>query len=649
MCGIAGTLLFDPGAVVGPDLLLRMTRVIAHRGPDDEGVWASGPVGLGTRRLAVIDLSQRGHQPMSNEDGSIWITFNGEVYNFQELREGLLRKGHVFRSNTDTETIVHLYEEEGIAAIARLRGMFAFALWDGRTSTLFLGRDRLGKKPLFYYQDAKRFVFGSEIKCLLQGGVAGVPDADAIDHYLTFGYVPAPWSAFKDIRKLPPAHYLQVRHGHVSTTRYWALQYTPKNPGSEGALLEEFSHLLIESTRLRMISDVPLGVLLSGGLDSSAIAATMRKLTSGPLKTFSIGFEHPEYDELTYARQVAKHLETDHHELIVRPQAIEMVPRLAWHYNEPFADSSAVPSFAVSELARQSVTVALNGDGGDETWLGYDRYAAAAAVDRYDWIPRSARRAVAAAAARLPVGQPKSTVYRVRRLGMGVARTPLEQYASWITVFDDPAKRALFTPDFSAQLAGRRSFHIFQKALAASDAPTFVEAIAHADVQTYLPDDLLVKMDIASMAHSLEVRSPLLDHHMVEFSARLPVRMKLRGYTQKYLLRRLMKDALPAPILTRPKMGFGVPIDRWFKADLKEMAYDLLLDTRATSRGYFRPDAVRAYLDAHVAGRAHHHTQLWALLMLEVWHRLFIDQSCSPAAPTRCDGEPLATAGSVTL
>jgi asparagine synthase (glutamine-hydrolysing) len=648
MCGIAGTLLFDPQSAVATDALLRMTRVIAHRGPDDEGVWANGPVGLGTRRLAIIDLSERGHQPMSNEDGSIWITFNGEIYNFQELRAELLAKGHAFRSNTDTETIVHLYEEEGIAAIKRLRGMFAFALWDGRTKTLFLGRDRMGKKPLFYYHDDNRLVFGSEIKCLLQAGVAASPDPEAIDHYLTFGYVPAPWSAFQGIRKLPPAHYLEVRRGSVAAKRYWTLEYEPKNGGAEGQLLEQLSDLLTESTRLRMISDVPLGVLLSGGLDSSAVVATMRKLTSGSLKTFSIGFDHPEYDELEYARQVARRFETDHHELIVRPDAIAMVPRLAWHYNEPFADSSAVPSFVVSELARRSVTVALNGDGGDETWLGYDRYAAAAAVARFDWVPTGARRALAAAAGLLPPGHPKSTVYRVRRLGTGLARTPVEQYASWITVFDDRAKRDLYSADFRARLSGPSSFQIYQDALDASDASTLVEAIAHADIQTYLPDDLLVKMDIASMAHSLEMRSPLLDHHMVEFSARLPVRMKLRGYTQKYLLRQLMKDVLPAPVLSRRKMGFGVPIDRWFRGDLKEMAYDLLLDSRATSRGYFRPDAVRRYLDEHVSGLTHHHPRLWSLLMLEVWHRLFIDQPCPAAAPTHFDSAALTTAGTAT-
>jgi asparagine synthase (glutamine-hydrolysing) len=295
------------------------------------------------------------------------------------------------------------------------------------------------------------------------------------------------------------------------------------------------------------------------------------------------------------------------------------------------------------------VTVALNGDGGDETWLGYERYAGAATVARYDWLPAAGRRMLAAAAARLPSGQPKSAVYRAKRFGMGLADPPIEQYASWITIFDEPAKRELFTPDFSAQLSSTASFQIFRDALERSDAPTFVEAIAHGDIQTYLADDLLVKMDIASMAHSLEVRSPLLDHLLVEFSASVPVEMKLRGYTQKYLLRRLMKNVLPPRILTRRKMGFGVPIDRWFRTDLKEMAYDLLLDSRAASRGYFRPEVVRGYLDAHVAGRAHHHARLWSLLMLEVWHRIFIDRPCPDAAPMQCDGAPLTMAGTVTV
>lgn len=632
MCGIAGTFSFDRASAVDAAALGEATRVIAHRGPDDEGLWTGSGVGLGARRLAVIDLSERGHQPMSNEDGSVWIAFNGEIYNYQEIRRQLVAQGHVFRSNTDTETIVHLYEEEGIDALKRLRGMFAVALWDSRSETFFLVRDRLGKKPLFYYQDSHRLVFGSEIKCILRAGVPAIPDREAVHHYLTFGYVPAPWSAFQQIRKLPPAHFLRVSAGRVSVERYWQPQYQAQRTESEEALLEELSHLLEESTRLRMISDVPLGVLLSGGLDSSAVVAMMRRVSSGPIRTFSIGFEQPEYDELTYARQVAQRFDAEHHELVVRPHAVNMVPRLAWHYNEPFADSSAIPSFAVCELARRSVTVALNGDGGDEVFLGYDRYVAARLALHQSWCPAPARRLLAGVAARLPLGTPKSTLYRVRRFAAGFARSPLAQYESWIEVFDDEAKQELLSPDFTGY---GRSMRLFEAAFQQSDGRTFVERIAHADLQTYLPDDLLVKMDIASMAHSLEVRSPLLDHHIVEFAASLPLRMKLRRSTQKYLLRRLLRDVLPPPVLNRRKMGFGVPIDRWFRHELRDMAYDLLLDTQATTRGYFRPNVVRRYLDEHSRGVAHHHSKLWALLMLEVWHRVFIDEACplSPPAP----------------
>lgn len=629
MCGIAGTFLFDRRAIVDRSALETATHVIAHRGPDDEGVWIGSGVGLGSRRLAVIDLSERGHQPMTNEDGSIWIAFNGEIYNFQEIRQQLVGKGHTFRSNTDTETILHLYEQEGIDAVRHLRGMFALALWDSRRDAFFLVRDRLGKKPLFYYQDAERLVFGSEIKCILQLGVRGEPDTEAIHHYLTFGYVPGPWAAFQHIRKLPPGHYLQITAGQVSLQRYWQPQFGPQRTDSEESLLEEFSTLLEESTRLRMIADVPLGVLLSGGLDSSAVVAMMRRVTSGPIRTFSIGFEQPEYDELTYARQVAQRFETQHHELVVRPDAVSMVPRLVWHYNEPFADSSAVPSFAVCELARQSVTVALNGDGGDETWLGYDRYVAAATLQYQQWLPLVSRRLLARAAGHLPLGHAKSTLHRLKRFGTGLAETPLAQYAGWMSLFDEAAKRELYADD----LGRGRSMSIFESVVTRSDARTFPEAVAHGDLETYLPDDLLVKMDIASMAHSLEVRSPLLDHKVVELALSVPLRMKLRRSTQKFLLRRLMQGVLPPAVLNRRKMGFGVPIDRWFRHELREMAYDLLLDSRATSRGYFRPEVVRRYLDEHCRGDAHHHPRLWALLMLEVWHRTFIDQVCPVSAP----------------
>ena len=632
MCGIAGKVCFDRTAAVDPCLIERMTDAIRHRGPDDGGVWVDGPVGLGNRRLSIIDLSARGHQPMSNEDGTVWIAFNGEIYNFAELRAELAGQGHTFRSNTDTEPIVHLYERDGVECVARLRGMFAFAIWDGRRRRLFLARDRLGKKPLFYYCGRDALVFGSEPKAILQDpDVPREADPAAIRQYLTYGYVPSPQSAFAGFRKLPPAHYLVLDNGRADVRRYWTLHYQPKRTTSEEALGEELLALLEESVRLRLISDVPLGALLSGGVDSSAVVALMRRVSAARVKTFSIGFDRPEYDELRYARTVAAHLETDHHELVVRPDAIGMLPRLVWHYNEPFADSSALPSFAVCEMARRHVTVALTGDGGDEMFLGYDRYVAANLSARFDLIPRGVRRAASAVLARLPLGAPKSSMHRLRRFAEVAAVPPADRYGRWMAFFDGE-DRTLLAPDF-AQATAAPAFALLETALGRSDGDSPAEAASDADVQLYLPDDLLVKMDIASMAHSLEVRSPLLDHRVVEFAASLPSRLKLRGLVQKYLLKRTMREMVPAEILGRRKMGFGVPIDSWFRGELREVAYDTLLDGRTIGRGYFRADAVRRLLDEHVAGTSHHHSRLWNLLMLELWHRMFIDQPCPAVAP----------------
>jgi asparagine synthase (glutamine-hydrolysing) len=462
-------------------------------------------------------------------------------------------------------------------------------------------------------------------------------DPEAIHHFLTYGYVPGPWSAFRGVRKLPPGHYLTVRGRQVTTGQYWSLRYTPKRTGSEAALAEELEARLEEAVRLRLISDVPLGVLLSGGLDSSAVVAVARRLTSGPLRTFSVGFEEPEYDELTYARMVAQRFETDHHELVVKPDAVSLLPRLVWHYNEPFADSSAVPSLALCEMASQFVTVALGGDGGDEDFLGYDRYRAAALAAWQDRVPIALRRGVARAAGLLPARSAKSALHRLRRFAEALPLAPAQRYGRWLTVMNDRLEQELYTEAFAAQVGAVASPGLLEAACERSDAPTFLEALVHADVQLYLPDDLLVKMDIASMAHSLEVRSPFLDHEVVEFAARLPVSLKLRGLRGKYLLRRLVRGSLPTPVLRRPKMGFGVPIDHWFRHELREMAADLLLDTRARSRGYFRPAVVRRWLTEHAAGRAQHHTRLWSLLVLELWHRTFIDQPC-PAAPPALAG-----------
>jgi asparagine synthase (glutamine-hydrolysing) len=626
MCGIAGAVQLNGSQPVSEHSIRRMTAALRHRGPDSEGIWVEGGVGLGSRRLAVIDLSPAATQPLVSADGSLRLVFNGEIYNFRALRAELEGRGHRFHSATDGETILHLYEEEGVDCLRHLRGMFAFALWDGSRRTLFIARDRLGKKPLLFHAAPGLFLFASEAKAILQDRrISASPDYSAIHDYLTYGYVPPDQSAFQGIRRLPPGHYLLLRDGVPRIERYWTLRYAPKRRQSEAVLAEELETLLSEAVRLRLESDVPLGVLLSGGLDSSTVVALMRRLGVPSLRTFSIGFEHAEYDELPYARQVARRFETQHHERVVKPAATEVLPRLAWYFDEPFADSSALPVFALCELAREFVTVALSGDGGDEAFLGYDRYRALMLGGWLDRLPFGVRRALAASGRLLPAVGAKSPAHRLRRLLENAAQPSTRRYGQWIGLFSNAQKQELYEPEFAHSLNGRDSFAFLERAFADSDASELAEAAAYADVQLYLPGDLLVKMDLASMAHSLEVRSPFLDHRVVEFAATLPRGLKLRGLTQKYLLRRVMADVLPGPVLRRAKMGFGVPIDHWFRRDLHDLAHDLLLGPRARARGYFRTSAVARLLTEHAAGRADHHGRLWSLLMLELWHRSFID------------------------
>jgi asparagine synthase (glutamine-hydrolysing) len=628
MCGIAGTLELTAGRQVSADVVLRMTRILQHRGPDDEGVWVNGPIGLGSRRLAVLDLSSRGHQPMSNHDGSVWVAYNGEIYNFRELRKRLEGAGHIFQSDSDTEVILQCYERDGLDCVKHFHGMFAFALWDERRRRLFIARDRLGKKPLFYCQTAHALVFGSEPKALMQHPdvPAGV-NSDAVHHFLTYGYVPAPWSAFQHVKKLPAGHYLTVEGGRLSVQEYWSLSYARKRQEREEVLAEELLALLDDAVRSRLVSDVPVGALLSGGIDSSAIVALMRRHVTGPLRTFSIGFEQAEYNELDHARLIAEKFETQHEEQVVKPDAVALLPRLVWHYNEPFADSSALPSFAVCEMARQFVTVALNGDGGDESFFGYDRYLAMKLAAYQDRIPFAIRQTIVQGAERLPVGAPKSRVYRARRFARSLTDDPVRRYAGWMSLFDNAAKEELYTPEFAETIRSSDSLDVLRGAYARSDATTFLEKTVHTDVQLYLPDDLLVKMDIASMANSLELRSPFLDHRVVEFAAALPPGMKLRRLTHKYLLKRAMRGILPAGILHRRKSGFGVPMETWLRGELRTLLVDTLLDSRSRSRGYFRPHVVQRYVDEHLSGRMHHHARLWGLLMLELWHRTFIDET----------------------
>ena len=626
MCGITGRVNFLSGAPVDPAIIREMCTLLAHRGPDGEGMHVDGPVGLGHRRLAIIDLSPAAAQPMSTPDGTLWITYNGEVYNFPDLRSELTQRGHHFRTQSDTEVILAAYREWGAECLHRLRGMFAFAIWDARTRTLCLARDRLGKKPLYYRLDADGIAFASEPKAFLaEPSFQSRPNLEAISHYLTYQYVPTPLSAFEGVRRLPPAHYLLVKDGRASVQRYWRLHYGEKRRLTEEEASAELLVLLREAVRLRLISDVPLGAFLSGGVDSSTVVALMAEHSSLPVKTFSIGFEEKEYDEVAYARLVAQRYGTDHHEFIVRPQAVEILPQLVWHYNEPYADSSAIPTYYLAHLTRQHVTVALNGDAGDENFAGYDRYVANILASRSDWVPRPARRALEGLARALPAPRSRTWLSRSRRFLEALAEPRERRYARWLYHFDPALKAELCTEQFLQAAGGRDSVELLLEAYRASDAPDFIDATLDVDVQTYLPDDLLVKVDIATMAHGLEGRSPLLDHEVMEFAASLPSSMKLRGTIKKYIFKRAVRELVPPEIIDRPKMGFGVPLDRWFRHDLREMAYDILLSPRTLGRGYFRREVVQRLLDEHTRGVRAWHYQLWNLLMLELWHRMFID------------------------
>ena len=632
MCGIAGRWNFRTGAPVDAALIHGMCDLLAHRGPDGEGVHTDGPLGLGHRRLAIIDLSPAGRQPMT-DDGRLWITFNGEIYNFLELRSELEGHGHQFRSHSDTEVLLAAYRQWGIDCLSRLRGMFALALWDSAERLLFIARDRLGKKPLHYWLDRDGVAFASEPKAFLADpGFEVRPDPVALSTYLSLQYVPAPMSAFAGLQKLPPAHYLTVRDGHVEIKRYWKLRYSPKQQLSEREAIDEMMRRLRDAVRLRLISDVPLGAFLSGGIDSGTIVALMAEF--GRVKTFSIGFEEAQYNELGPARLVANRYGTDHREFVVRPDALSVLPDLVWHYNEPYADSSAIPTFYLAQLTRQSVTVALNGDAGDENFAGYDRYRATALAARYDRLPRLVQGVVQAGARGMPARSSSRLASRVQRFLGALEQPPQQRYAQWMLHFDSSLKTELMTPEFSQAAAAADPVGWLTSWYEQSDAPDFVDATLDVDVNSYLPDDLLVKVDIASMAHGLEARSPFLDHELMEFVASLPSSLKLNGSTQKYLLRQAAASLLPAEILTRPKQGFGVPLDVWFRADLRDFTRDLLLSREARARGYFQPAVIERLIAEHVVGTRNWHPQLWNLVMFESWHRQFVDERPSRRVAT---------------
>ncbi|HEX5731469.1 MAG TPA: asparagine synthase (glutamine-hydrolyzing) [Blastocatellia bacterium] len=640
MCGIVGEVSSN-GRPVNERVVERMCAAIVHRGPDDEGYYfnpgletgsgshpqGTASVGLGMRRLAIIDLNT-GHQPIHNEDKSAWVVLNGEIYNYTELRADLESKGHLFYTHSDTEAIVHAYEEYGCDVPKYLHGMFAFAVWDERKQRLLLARDRVGKKPLLYSITGGKLVFASEFQAILcHPDVPREVNREAISDYLSFMCVPAPHTAFRAVRKLEPGHTLVWQGGAAKVERYWSLDFRNKVDLSEEEAGRRSIELLREAVGARLMSDVPLGAFLSGGIDSSAVVALMSELSSVPVKTFSIGFEEQDFSELEHARRVARAFGTDHHEFVVRPDAIEVLPTLVRHYGEPYADSSAIPTYYLSKMARASVTVALNGDGGDECFAGYERYAAMKIAERYDRLPRLLRKQVVEPAIRaIPAaGATRSRLGKARRFLDVMSRPVGERYLRWTSVINEEMKAELFTKDFLTQTASASALRHVRPWFIGNGEIDVIDRALMADTYNYLPNDLLVKVDIASMAVSLEARSPFLDHRVMEFAASLPANYKLRGVTTKYLLKHALRGLVPEENLTRRKMGFGVPINHWLRNDLKGFLEDNILSDRAIKRGYFKPEAVRHLVDQHAIGRRDFSHHLWTLLMLELWHKEFVD------------------------
>ncbi len=623
MCGICGVYNVGTGESVSAPLLKSMADTLVHRGPDDEGFFFDGAVGLAHRRLSIIDL-EGGHQPLSNEDQSIWVAFNGEIYNFQELRDFLEKKGHVFKTRSDTEVIVHLYEEQGEACFRSLRGMFALAIWDRPQRSLILARDRVGKKPLFYSFDGNQLAFGSEMKALLAiPGIDREIDPEALCDYFSLLYVPVPKSIFRSIRKVRPGHYVVVSPKGIKETEYWDIDFSHPDDRKEDYWCDQIIHTLQEAVKLRLISEVPLGAFLSGGIDSSSVVALMSQLIHDPVITTSIGFKEKEFDEVEYAREVALRYGTQHFEETVSPDAVGITEKLAWFYDEPFADSSAVPTYYVSKLAREHVTVALSGDGGDEFFCGYRRYifdhreqqlrgllspgfrsfmfgTLATLYPKADWAPR---------------------IFRGKATFQNLARSHIEGYFRSVSAVSPEIKQALLHADVLNTLKGYDTVEVFRAYYDRSKATDPLARIQYVDVKTYLTDDILVKVDRASMAHSLEVRAPMLDGEFMELAARIPTSLKLRGTSGKHILKKAFSPFLSDNILYRKKMGFAVPLERWFRGELQEMAHSILLEGQADS--LLNASTVSKLWNEHQSGMHNRATELWTLLMYRMWQKQF--------------------------
>jgi len=623
MCGIAGKFTFDRTAIIDRERLVAMTDAVAHRGPDAAGYHVEPGIGLGHRRLSIIDLAT-GDQPLANEDGTVWVVFNGEIYNFADVRVTLEAAGHRFRTHTDTEVIVHAYEEWGDAAVERFRGMFAFALWDSRRRRLLLVRDRLGIKPLYYAVTPSGVTFGSEIKSILED--ADVPrtwSAEALDAYLTLQYVPTPRTMYRDVWKLPAGHLLAVEDGRVAIRRYWDLTFSGGGDASrETEYLARLEELIAESVRLRLLSDVPLGAFLSGGIDSSIVVAAMVEACSSRVVTTSVGFDNHAFDELEYARTVATHLGTESHERVVQPDVADLLPKLAWHLDEPFADSSAVPTYYVSAAAREEVTVALSGDGGDELWAGYTRHR----VEERElaarrWLGSSAR-TIGRLASRVPLAMKGAR--SLRHLALSPADACARKHAYGL--FEPGLRQSLYTADFADTVREADPFSGFRLAYESCPSTDPLDRALYVDVKTYLVDDILTKVDKMSMAVSLEARVPLLDHKLVEFAATVPSKLKLHGGRTKHLLRRHLERRIPRDIVERKKHGFEAPVAEWLRGPLAPLVDSLLLDARFRDRGIFDAGAVSRMWREHRSGTRDHRHRLWGLVMLELWFRQFADQ-----------------------
>ena len=626
MCGIAGKV--SARASCSRELMERMCEAMVHRGPDSRGIHCGDGAALGIQRLRVIDL-ETGDQPIYNEDRTVAVVLNGEIYNYRELRRDLSRHGHEFATNGDTEVIAHLYEERGPDCVRDLQGMFGLAVWDSRRRRLLIARDRVGKKPLYYSHGSGALSFASELPALMQD--AEIPreiSPEAVDCYLAYGYVPAPLSIWRNARKLEPATTLVYEPDSERATLqpYWSLDYSNKLNGSSQELEEELRRRVAAAVRRRMIADVPLGAFLSGGVDSSVVVSEMAAAAAEPVKTFSIGFDVESYNELPRARLIADRFATDHHELTVKPDAVELIPRVVRHYGEPYADPSAIPSFYVAEFARRHVTVALNGDGGDENFGGYRRYVANAATARIDQLPRGIRRAIAATGRALPRTSGAKTVFAYgRRTLMPFDQEPAERYRRHMSLFNTDERMRLYEPAFAADVHTGVADAVIERPWREATGSSRLDVILEVDIATYLPGDLLTKMDIATMAYSLEARSPLLDPEVMEFAAALPSSTKIHRLRKKWILREAYRDRIPAAILGGRKQGFNLPIAEWFRGDLRDYVREVLLDRNTLDRGYFRRENVVEILSAHEAGRGDRSLQIWSLLMFELWHRAFAD------------------------